>query len=172
MRAEPSGTDRRYVYRRVRNLPLCVEEELMATRLERTITVPGQKADVFAYVADFSNAAEWDPGVDSSTRSEDGPLGVGDRYALVVTFGGRSLKTRYETTAYEPTDLVRFEGGTSRFKSIDTITFTEVDAGIEIGYVADFILSFPLNLAEPFLKGRFNALADEALQGLKRVLSG
>ena len=143
----------------------------MATRLERKITVPGDKADVFAYVADFSNVAEWDPGVVRATRGGDGPLGVGDSYDLTVEFSGRELETRYETTGYEPTDMVRFEGGTSRFKSIDTISFTETDGGVEIEYVADFILSFPLNLAEPFLKGRFNTLADEAVAGLHEVLT-
>ena len=143
----------------------------MATRLERKITVPGDKADVFSYVADFSNVAEWDPGILKASRRGDGALGVGDSYDLIVEFSGRELETRYETTGYQPTDMVRFEGGTARFKSIDTISFTETAGGVEIEYVADFILSFPLNLAEPFFKGRFNTLADEAVAGLERVLS-
>ncbi len=143
----------------------------MATQLERTITVPGEIGDVFAYVADFSNAAEWDPGVVRSVRKGSGPLRRGDRFELVASFAGRELETTYETTAYEPPNVVRFEGGTARFHSVDTITFAQVDDGVEIGYAAVFELSFPMSLAEPFLKARFEKIADDAVAGLKDVLT-
>ena len=50
--------------------------------------------EAFAFVADFANAAAWDPGVASAERIDDGALGVGARYRLGVRMGGRIAPCR------------------------------------------------------------------------------
>jgi carbon monoxide dehydrogenase subunit G len=143
----------------------------MATKLHRTITVPGTPEEVFAYIADFANAAEWDPGIVSSVRVGDGPVGVGSGFQLVARFAGRNLATSYELTEYDEPNCVVFVGGTSNFTSTDTITVTQAVDGVQIGYGAVFELHGLLRFAEPLLKGRFEKLADDAVAGLKRVLT-
>ncbi len=143
----------------------------MATTIERRITVPGEIDDVFAYVADFSNTAEWDPGIVRAEKSSDGPIGLESMFDLVARFKGRDLKTTYRMTEYEPPHRVVLVGGTKNFTSTDIITMTPAGEGVEIGYRAIFELSGVTRLAEPFLRRTFHELADEAVAGLKAVLS-
>ncbi|HSF84170.1 MAG TPA: SRPBCC family protein [Acidimicrobiia bacterium] len=143
----------------------------MATNIERTITVPGSADKVFAYVADFSNTAEWDPGIVSAERTGSGPVGEGSAFDLVARFKGRDLATTYRITEFDPPSRVVLVGGTNNFTSTDIITVTPATEGVQIGYRAIFELSGIMRLSEPFLKGTFNRLADDAVAGLKVVLS-
>jgi carbon monoxide dehydrogenase subunit G len=143
----------------------------MATNIERSITVSGSAQDVFAYVADFANTAEWDPGIVSAERVGSGPIGEGSAFDLVARFKGRDLETTYRITEYEAPSRVVLVGGTNNFTSTDIITVTPATDGVEIGYRAIFELSGIMRLAEPFLKGTFNRLADDAVAGLEEVLS-
>jgi hypothetical protein len=143
----------------------------MAITVERIITVPGTSDQVMAYVADFSNTEEWDPGIVAASRTSDGPVIVGSTFHLVARFGGRDLDTRYRVTEHEPGERILLVGGTSNFTSTDVITATDVADGVRVVYRATFGLSGIMRFAEPFLKGSFNRLADDAVAGLKRVLS-
>lgn len=144
----------------------------MTTTLKRTITVPGERNAVFDYIADFSNAAEWDPGVVSGSRRDDDPLGVGSEFDITVDFKGRKMDTVYRLTEYDRPDRVVFVGGTGSFQSTDEITVTpSTDGRLRIDYVAIFEMSGLISLAEPFLKGSFNRLADDAVAGLEQTLT-
>ncbi len=59
-------------------------------RFREVIEVERPPAEVFRYVADFTTAAEWDPGIVSSTRS-GGPEGVGARYDVRARFRGKTV---------------------------------------------------------------------------------
>jgi carbon monoxide dehydrogenase subunit G len=143
----------------------------VATTLERTITVPGTVDDVFAYVADFANSAEWDPGIVSATRTDHGPLGVGATFDLVARFMGRDLATTYRIAEYEPPERLVVVGGTSNFTSTDEIVVRPIDEGVAVDYTAVFELDGLIRVAEPFLRRTFGTLADKAVAGLQRVLA-
>jgi hypothetical protein len=59
-------------------------------------------AETFAYLATFSNAVDWDPGVLASEQLDPGPVAVGTRFRLVVSFAGRRLPLTYRVTGYQP----------------------------------------------------------------------
>lgn len=143
----------------------------MATTLDRTITVPGEPAAVFDYVADFATTEEWDPGIESARKTSDGPVGLGSEFELAAVFMGRKLLTTYRIEGYDRPHHVVVVGGTGHFTSTDTLTITPVDEGVRIGYRAVFELSGLMRLAEPFLKRTFEKLADEAVGGLREKLS-
>lgn len=138
-------------------------------RLERSIVVGTPPEDAFAYVADFTTSAEWDPGVDRATLLSDGP-GVGARYHLVANFNGNAIDLTYETTVYDAPDEVVFDGGNKRFGSLDRIRFSPDGDGTRIDYVAEFRMKGVLRIVEPFLKRRFDTVADDAVAGLAGVL--
>ena len=56
--------------------------------LRETIEVPRLVDDVFSYVSNFANAAQWDPGVAEATKTSPGRIGVGTVFNLRVRFGG------------------------------------------------------------------------------------
>jgi hypothetical protein len=123
--------------------------------------------EVFAYVADFGNAAEWDPGLTASHRLDDGPVGVGSRFAVTATFAGRSLPLEYEITRFEPPSLVVLGAESSRFRAVDTIEFTALSEAVtRVRYRADFELSGIMGVVGPLLKPLFTRLGVRALDGL------
>ena len=62
-------------------------------------TLPPEAA--FAYVADFSRQAEWDPNTVSAKRVDSGELGVGARFALDVKLGRKVAPMEYRITEYD-----------------------------------------------------------------------
>jgi carbon monoxide dehydrogenase subunit G len=58
-------------------------------------------ADVFAYVTDPTTMETWVEGV-SDVRVGDDPTAVGARFESAYTYGGRTRRTEYEVTAFEP----------------------------------------------------------------------
>jgi hypothetical protein len=48
-------------------------------------------AETFGYLAAFSNATEWDPGVLAGQHADPGPVRVGGRFRLVVPFAGAAV---------------------------------------------------------------------------------
>ena len=143
----------------------------MATTLDRTIIVPGDPEAVFDYVADFATTQEWGPGIESSRKTSDGPVGMGSEFELTAVFMGRKLRTTYRIVGYDRPNQVVVKGGTNQFTSTDTITVTPIDGRVQVGYRAVFELGGPLRLAEPFLRGTFAKLADKAVGGLEAKLS-
>ncbi len=82
---------------------------------------------------------------------------------------GRELDTVYEV-GHDPPKRVVVAGGFSRFASTDEITVTPADGGVEVRYEAEFRLSGVMAVAEPFLRGRFRKVAEDAVAGLRRRL--
>jgi carbon monoxide dehydrogenase subunit G len=126
--------------------------------------------EAFAFVADFANAQRWDPGVASSVRIDDGPVGVGARYRLGIRMGGRVSPMEYEITMFEAPRRVVLEGRGSGVRAVDDISFSETPSGTRIEYVADIRLQGLLRLLAPFAGGAFRRIGENALSGMQRTL--
>ena len=111
------------------------------TRLVEQVTTRLPAEAAFAYVADFSRQAEWDPNTRSSRRVDEGPLGVGARFALEVNVGGRSAPMEYRITEYDPPHRVVLIGEGSGVWSSDDISFTVIPGGTRVDYVAEIKLT-------------------------------
>ena len=134
------------------------------------IEVPRSVEESFAYVADFTTVAEWDPGIHSSRRvSGDG--GVGTVYEVQAEFRGKTMPFTYTVTAFEQNRRIVLDGVGEKATSLDTIVFEPAaDGGTRITYSADFKLKGVLRVVEPFLGGTFRTLARKALDGLAAKL--
>ena len=80
------------------------------TTLRERIETPLPIDEAFAYVADFANSQEWDPGVATAERLDTGPVGVGSRYRLGVRMGGRVAPMEYRISVFEPPTRVVLTG--------------------------------------------------------------
>lgn len=140
--------------------------------IRRTITTRLPIATVFAYLSDFSNAFEWDPGTASSVALNDADPAKGTVYELVVTFGSRTMPMTYEITALDPNKKVVLVGDGKTTRAIDTMTFSPTsDDGTVVNYEADIKLKGMLRLVEPFLHSKFRELGDDAERGLNSALA-
>lgn len=140
------------------------------TRLERRLETRLGTDEAFDFIADFGNAMHWDPGVATSQRVGDAPTGPGSRSSLGVRMGSRVVPMEYRVTAFERPSRVVLEGTGSGVTATDEIRFTPSATGTTIDYIADIRLGGLLGLFQPFLGRQFDALARNAVEGMRRTL--
>lgn len=126
--------------------------------------------DAFAYVADFSNASAWDPGVASAERIGSGPVAVGSRYQLGIRRGERVAPMEYTITKLDPPRRVVLRGQGSGVDAVDDIRFTRVGERTVVDYRADIRLTGLMRLATPLARGTFARIARDARDGMQRTL--
>jgi dehydrogenase/reductase SDR family member 12 len=129
-------------------------------------------AETFGYLADFSNAARWDPGVLAAERLDPGPVGAGTRFRLVVPFLGRPMVLIYRITSYGPGHTVTLAAASRLLDATDTIAVTGGPDTCTVSYAAEVRLRGPLGLLDPLLRPGFRAVAGRGAAGLGRALSG
>ncbi|MEP7024552.1 MAG: SRPBCC family protein, partial [Actinomycetota bacterium] len=71
-------------------------------QVTRTFTVAKDAQTVVGYLADFSNAVDWDPGTQSCERQDTGPVRVGSSWRNVSEFLGRQTELNYRLETLEP----------------------------------------------------------------------
>ena len=141
---------------------------ILRERIETSLGID----DAFAFVADFANSAQWDPGVAYAKRIDDGPLRVGARYRLGIRMGGRVLPMDYEVTVFEALRRVVLAGTGSGVEAKDEIVFEATPAGTRIDYTADIRLRGLMRLVTPFAGGALARIARDARDGMQRALDG
>lgn len=118
-----------------------------------TIQTGAKPEDVFAYLADFSNTAQWDPTVVRSRALGQNPIGEGSRFEVVVAVVGRELVFDYEITRFKaPRELI-FTSISPYLRSVDTIRIEPTKDGCLVRYDADlrplgalYVLDLPLHV--------------------------
>jgi carbon monoxide dehydrogenase subunit G len=135
-------------------------------RIETSLPVDA----AFAYVADFANAQEWDPGVATAERIDEGPVGLGARYRLGVHLGRRVAPMEYRISVFEPPHRVVLVGSGSGVSAVDDIRFQPAGTGTRIDYIADIRLGGVLRFVQPFLGRAFATIARNATSGMRRTL--
>jgi uncharacterized protein YndB with AHSA1/START domain len=137
--------------------------------IRRTVIAAKPVETVFAYLADFANAEEWDAGTVTCRRlSGDG--GVGTRYENVSSFRGRQTTLVYETRELVQNQRLVLRGENKTVTAVDTMTFDPAPEGTRVTYTADFTFKGVAALLTPFLKGPLNRLGDEAAQSMRAAL--
>jgi hypothetical protein len=140
-------------------------------RYQATVQSHRPAAETFAYLATFSNAAEWDPGVLVGQQLDAGPVRLGTRFRLVVPFLGLRMSLTYHVTSYQPGHEVTLAAASTLLRASDRIAVTGGADGSAVSYAAEVRLRGPLHLLDPILRPGFRAVADRAAAGLARALS-
>lgn len=136
----------------------------------RSTTVATEPAAALAYLADFSNATQWDPGTTSCTRLDPGPVAVGSRWRNVSRVLGRQTELDYQLTALGDAG-VTFEGRNGTATSVDDISVTPAPGGSLITYRATITFHGAARLADPLLQLYFNRLGDRTIAQIARSLA-
>jgi hypothetical protein len=141
------------------------------TRLHEQIDTDLPLETAFDFVADFANAAQWDPGVARSVRLDEGPLRPGSRFALDVRMGQRIAPMTYQVAALERPHRVVLVGAGSGVDAVDEIVFEPTASGTRIRYIADIRLRGLLRIVQPFLSAAFRRIGRNAASGMRRTLA-
>lgn len=137
-------------------------------RYHATVQSRRPAQDTFDYLATFSNAAEWDPGVLAASQLGPGPVAAGTRFRLVVPFLGRRLPLIYTVTRYGPGRRIVLSARTGLLRATDRI---EVSDEAVVSYDAEVMLRGPLRLLDALLRPGFRAVARRAAGGLAGALA-
>ena len=148
--------------------------------IERTVTVGHPVDRVFAYLSDFTNTTEWDPGT-VRTERVSGEGGVGTRYHNVSKFLGRRTELDYLVIESVPGERFALRGENATVVAKDTMTFVRTVTGsgapgdgaaegTTVTYRADFEFKGLAKLVAPLFAPAFKKLGDEAEQGLRDAL--
>ncbi len=128
--------------------------------------------EVFDYMARFSNAVEWDPGVTEATEVDPGAPAIGSRYRLTVRAFGRAVPLEYRIAEFDRPHRVVFMAENSFVRSADVI---EVSAGTEAGSMLTYDATLGLKglaaLFNPLLGPAFRRIGDRAIVGLRAALT-
>jgi len=138
--------------------------------IAKTLRTAWSPETAFAYMADFSHTAEWDPGVAGASRKDTGAIGIGSVFDLTIRVGGRRFPLRYEVTDLAP-GRVTFTARSATLESVDTVTVALRGDATEVTYDASIHFRGLLRIADPLLALGFRGVADRAIRGLERRLS-
>ena len=167
----PLGSRRRPCRRRgspTHQSPNLLEPPMTTLHEQVETTLPID--DVFDYVADFANSQEWDPGVATAERLDEGPVGLGSRFRLGVRLGPRVGTMDYRISVFEPPTRVVLVGSGSGVSAVDEIRLERLATGTRLDYTADIRLGGILRLVEPFLGATFANIGRNAADGMQRTL--
>lgn len=137
-------------------------------RYVTTVRVEQTPAEVFAYMSDLRNFAEWDPGVKKVVQAKG--AGAGEGAEFDVTVSGTTL--RYVTTEYHPNSNLLVVARSRTLTSTDRVTVVVEGGATLVTYDAVLELNGVLRLADPLLRLAFGRIGDRAAAGLRRVLNG
>lgn len=141
------------------------------TKLHEVRTVPRPRDEVFAYTADFSNSSEWDPGVVSSKKVGDNPIGVGSLFDLEVRFGSGTEPMTYEITEHVPSERLVLVGRGEKVEAVDTILFEDDNGVTVVDYTAELTFHNYFKYLGPLLPRLLEPVGTKAMDGLQEVLS-
>jgi hypothetical protein len=135
-----------------------------------SLEVQRPRAEIFAYLSDFSTTREWDPSVVEARRLNGDAVGEGTEFLLVAEFLGRRNELTYRIVEYDPPNAVTFLCENATVISRDRITFEPTADGARVTYDADLALKGAMRIADPLLALAFKRVGDRALDGLRRTL--
>jgi carbon monoxide dehydrogenase subunit G len=139
-------------------------------RFEKTIEVAREPGRTFSFLADFSNTAEWDPGVAEARRLTEGPTVIGSRFEVIALFRGKRHRFEYVVTELDEGRRVAVHAEGEKAISDDVVTVEPAGDGSRITYEAVSRMKGIYRLAEPVIAVVFRRMGNDALAGLKRTL--
>lgn len=142
------------------------------TTVSRTFDVRPSPAVVVGYLKDFSNAEEWDPGTESCTRTDSGPVAVGSTWHNVSKIAGVSTELDYRLEQLSE-DTIVFKGHNETATSTDTITVVSnpEGSGSRVTYEAHIEMQGMAKLAEPIMKLVFEKVGNDTEDDMVTVLN-
>jgi len=126
-------------------------------------------AYVFAYVADFRNAPNWQPQL-TAVRLDDGPFPQGRTVTEIHHFMGVRIEATGRLVEWEPLVGFTVRGRSGLMEVESRYAFAAVDAGTRVDLTLTMTPHGPARLAEPVLRRQLTRDLGQAFVALARVL--
>jgi hypothetical protein len=137
-----------------------------------SVSSPQPPADVFAYLARFSNAVHWDPGVSAAEDITPGPPAFGSTYRLMVRFFGFTLPLEYRIEEIDAPKRVVLRAENAMVRSTDAIEVAlTLGGGSTVTYEATLTPKGASAALAPLIGVIFRRIGDRAAAGLRAALA-
>ena len=141
-------------------------------RIIEHVRTPVPPEGAFDLLADFTSTADWDPQIVAAERLDDGPLGVGSRFRVVVRLGVVPTPMVYEIVHFDRPDRLVLDTRSPLHEGRDDVRFRAALDGTEVTWDATFALRGPGRLLDPLLAVGFRRAGRAAVAGLAEALDG
>ena len=138
--------------------------------VEVSIIVSRPIEEVFAYVNDFRNTAQWQTGVVEVRQTSEGPVGKGTQLIFVRTLLGRKLEGASEMVEYEPPTKNTLQSTSGPMPFTITRIFEPTPVGTKVTLVFEMQPGGVFALAEPLFARSLKRSAEADLGNLKDML--
>lgn len=138
-------------------------------RVERTARIGAAPDELFGYVADLDNLAEWQSGVTSARRTSDGDLGVGSTALVTRELMGQRMEAPLAVTEYDPPHRLGIGSEVSGVKAAAIIDLKPVEGqrATDLTFAMEIRGSLLTTFMEPMIASAAGADIEASLQRLQ-----
>jgi uncharacterized membrane protein len=138
--------------------------------IEQTVVIQRPVEEVFAFMSNAENDAQWRTNVIEIKQTSPGEHGVGTRYRQVVKGpGGRPLDADLEYTAFEPNKRLAFDTVSGSVRPSGVIEFTPLsEDSTQVRIHMTWEPSGAMKLAAPAIKKMLKSGLQESYANLAR----
>ncbi len=136
--------------------------------MEGRARIEAPAADVFAYLSDLDNLAEWQSGVVSAQRVDSGPMRVGSSARLTRDLVGQRLEVPLTVSDYEPPDRLGITTEASGVRLAAMLDLRPLDDGAtDLLFMMEIRGSMLTSFMEPMIASAAKGDIAASLQRLK-----
>ncbi len=123
------------------------------------------------YLVDFRNLPNWDPGIESAAKLDDGEVRIGSRFDVVAVFLSRRVPMQYRVVELDRTRLhAVLVGNSLTVRATDRIAVTPRELGSDVTWRAELEFRGPLALGETMMRPLMKRLGRKAMNGMRETL--
>ncbi len=143
-------------------------------RVERRAVIGASPSEVFAYLADLNNLAEWQSGVVEARLTSGGQMGVGTTAVVARELMGQRMEAPLTVTAYEPPRHLAIGSEVSGVKAHATLDLAPAGAGeaTDLAFAMEIRGSLLTGFMEPMIASAAGGDIDASLQRLQARFGG
>lgn len=140
----------------------------MSADVTETETFDLSPEQVFDYVVDFSNLAEWDPMFDESRAVDGGEVGLGSTFLVTAEVAGQTIDITYRIEEYDRPNHARLVGEAEKFTSIDRMDIEPHEGGAKLTWSAT--VDADADVIDTLATPLFKMVAKASMSGLRDKL--
>jgi uncharacterized protein YndB with AHSA1/START domain len=139
-------------------------------KVEDSIIVQRPIEEVFAFLADQTNAPRWQSGLLEVRRTTEGPIGVGTKHTAVRKFMGRRVEASNEFVEYEQNRIIAFTGKATGIDFAASYTTESTPEGTKVISYLEMQPKGFFGFTEPLMTSSLRREMAANLGELKQVL--
>lgn len=138
-------------------------------RVERRTVLGAPPAEVFAYLSDLDNLAEWQMGITDARRTSEGDMGVGATALVTRELMGQRIQAPLTVTEYEPPRRMAIGSEVSGVKAHATLDLapTEEGAATDLSFAMEIRGSLLTGFMEPMIASAAGGDIEATLERLR-----